>query len=129
MPLIQIDLIEGRTDSEIKLLLDTIHEVLVETFEIPINDRFQILHQHSANEMIIEDTGLGFKRSQNVVVLSITSRQRKEKQKVDFYQKVVQALTNCCGIAPEDVMISITINEQADWSFGFGRAQFLTGEL
>lgn len=39
MPLIQIDLIEGRTDSEIKLLLDTIHEVLVETFEIPINDR------------------------------------------------------------------------------------------
>lgn len=129
MPLIQIDLIEGRTDSEIKLLLDTIHEVLVETFEIPINDRFQILHQHSANEMIIEDTGLGFKRSQNVVVLSITSRQRKEKQKVDFYQKVVQALTNSCGIAHEDVMISITINEQADWSFGFGRAQFLTGEL
>lgn len=129
MPLIQIDLIEGRTDSEIKLLLDIIHEVLVETFEIPINDRFQILHQHPANEMIIEDTGLGFKRSQNVVVLSITSRQRKEKQKVDFYQKVVQALTNRCGIAPEDIMISITINEQADWSFGFGRAQFLTGEL
>lgn len=129
MPLIHIDLIEGRTDSEVKLLLDTIHEVLVETFDIPVNDRFQILHQHSANEMIIEDTGLGFTRSQNLVVLSITSRQRKEKQKVDFYQKVVQALNNRCGIAPEDVMISITINEQADWSFGFGRAQFLTGEL
>ncbi len=34
-----------------------------------------------------------------------------------------------CGISPEDVMISITENGNADWSFGLGEAQFLTEKL
>jgi hypothetical protein len=28
-----------------------------------------------------------------------------------------------------DVVVSVVENTQADWSFGFGQAQFLTGEL
>jgi hypothetical protein len=28
-----------------------------------------------------------------------------------------------------DIVVSITSNSDADWSFGYGRAQFLTGEL
>ena len=38
-------------------------------------------------------------------------------------------LERSCGIKPTDVMVSIVENTHADWSFGFGRAQFLTGEL
>jgi hypothetical protein len=34
-----------------------------------------------------------------------------------------------CGIAPSDVMVSIVENTDADWSFGNGEAQFLTGKL
>jgi hypothetical protein len=34
-----------------------------------------------------------------------------------------------CAIATSDVMISLVTNTDEDWSFGNGRAQFLTGEL
>jgi len=33
------------------------------------------------------------------------------------------------GISPSDVMINITSNTKADWSFGNGEAQFLNGKL
>jgi hypothetical protein len=33
------------------------------------------------------------------------------------------------GMEAGDVMVSIVTNTDADWSFGNGRAQFLTGEL
>ena len=34
-----------------------------------------------------------------------------------------------CGIEPNDIVVSVVTNADADWSFGHGRAQFLTGEL
>jgi hypothetical protein len=57
MPLLYVDLIEGRASAEIRTLLDAIHDAVVEAF------------------------------------------------------------------------VSITDNDDEDWSFGYGRAQFLTGEL
>lgn len=29
----------------------------------------------------------------------------------------------------EDVVVSLIVNSDEDWSFGLGKAQFLTGEL
>jgi malonate semialdehyde decarboxylase len=34
-----------------------------------------------------------------------------------------------CGIEQNDIVVSLVANSDADWSFGNGRAQFLTGEL
>ncbi|MCQ3009211.1 tautomerase family protein [Pseudomonas savastanoi] len=46
-----------------------------------------------------------------------------------FYALIAEGLERNCGIEAEDVMVSIVINSDEDWSFGLGRAQFLTGEL
>lgn len=129
MPLLRFDVIEGRTEEELKKLLDAAHRGMLKAFEVPERDRYQIVHQHPAHEMIVEDTGLGFERSKDVVLISITSKQRTEKQKQNLYTCIVEELNVSCGIDPKDVMISISINGNADWSFGFGRAQFLTGDL
>jgi len=32
-------------------------------------------------------------------------------------------------VKPSDIVVSITQNADEDWSFGNGRAQFITGEL
>ncbi|QGS69498.1 tautomerase family protein [Oceanobacillus sp. 143] len=124
MPLIRFDLIEGRDEVSLKRLLDTTHEVVVEAFGVPEGDRYQIVHQHAANEMIIKDTGLGFERSESVVLITITSTQRNDKQKKAFYRLLAERLEEVCGIEPNDVMVSIVTNGAADWSFGFGEAQF-----
>lgn len=129
MPLIRFDLIEGRTDEQLKTLLDTAHDTMVEAFQVPQRDRYQIVTQHPANQMIIQDTGLGFERSKDVVVISVTSRPRTEEQKQNFYKLLVEKLGETCGIEPNDIMISIVSNSDADWSFGMGEAQFLTGKL
>lgn len=46
-----------------------------------------------------------------------------------FYALTVEYLRQRSGIAPEDVVISFIDNQDVDWSFGYGRAQFLTKEL
>jgi phenylpyruvate tautomerase PptA (4-oxalocrotonate tautomerase family) len=129
MPLLRFDLIEGRDEQALKQLLDAAHYAMVEAFNVPESDRYQIVHQHPANELIIKDTGLGFKRSKDVVIISITSKARTNSQKEKLYALLAQELEAKCGISPEDVMISITENSEADWSFGLGEAQFLTGKL
>ena len=129
MPLLRFDLVEGRNEETLKKLLDSAHHAMVEAFQVPESDRYQIIHQHPSHELIIEDTGLGFKRSRDLVIISIVSKKRTEKQKETLYSLLALKLEAECGISPQDLMVSITENSDADWSFGLGEAQFLTGLL
>lgn len=129
MPLLRFDLIEGRSESELKALLDAAHRAMLAAFKVPARDRYQIVSEHKPGHMVIEDTGLGMARSDKVVVLQVVSRPRGRAAKEAFYKLLVEELEQSCGIAPSDVVVSIVENTDADWSFGGGRAQFLTGEL
>ncbi len=129
MPLLRFDVIEGRSEEELKTLLDTAHDAMVEAFDVPERDRYQIVHTHKAHEMVIQDTGLGFERSKDIVLISVTSKTRTEEKKQRLYQLLAEHLQANCGLAPTDLMVSIVENDAADWSFGLGEAQFLTGKL
>jgi len=129
LPLLRFDLIEGRSESELKKILDVTHEVLLETLQVPKHDRYQVVHEHKRSRMVIEDTGLGFARSDKIVVLQITSRPRNREMKQAFYRLLVERLSASCEISPADVIVNFVTNDDEDWSFGAGRAQFLTGDL
>ena len=129
MPLLRFDLVEGRTDAELKTLLDAAHEAMLESLKVPARDRYQIVHEHKASRMIIQDTGLDIPRTDKIVMLQVTSRPRSEEMKTAFYRLLTEKLQAKCGIEPTDVMVNFVINSDADWSFGRGRAQFLVGDL
>jgi phenylpyruvate tautomerase PptA (4-oxalocrotonate tautomerase family) len=129
MPLLYIDLIEGRTSSEVTTLLDAIHDAVVDAFDVPPRDRYQVVHTHPTHEIVAWDTGLGIDRSSRLVVVHVVSRRRSRVMKEKFYALVAANLADRCGIDPADLIVSITENGNDDWSFGRGRAQFLTGEL
>ncbi|MCG2842255.1 tautomerase family protein [Sandaracinobacter sp. RS1-74] len=129
MPLLRIDVIKGRSEEELKTLLQAIHDAMVLSFRVPDRDRYQVLTEHDAGRMILEDTGLGFERSHKTVLIHMTTRRRSEEEKQSFYRNLVQSLEERCSVPPEDVVISCVENSDADWSFGHGKAQFLTGEL
>lgn len=129
MPLLRFDLIEGRSDADLKALLDAAHSAMLAAFKVPEGDRYQIVHEHKPSRMIVEDTGLGIGRTRDVVFLQVTTRPRPREQKELFYRLLVEALQAKCAIAPSDVVVSMAANSDEDWSFGHGRAQFLTGEL
>ena len=63
MPLLCFDLIVGRSENQIKRILDVTHEVMVNAFNVPERDRYQIVREHLPSRMILEDTGLGIERT------------------------------------------------------------------
>jgi 4-oxalocrotonate tautomerase len=129
MPLLYVDVIEGRTDEDVRTLLDALHEAVVEAFGVPPRDRYQIVRTHPSHEVVVWDTGLGIDRSAALVVVHVVSRHRSAELKQRFYQLAAANLAARCGLDAADLIVSITDNNDEDWSFGHGRAQFLTGEL
>ena len=128
MPFLRVDAYEGRSKEQVKELLDAIHRAILSAFGVPLRDRYQVYQEHSESNFLVQDTGLGIDRTKNVVFIGITSRQRTEEQKTNLYTKLVEEL-KACDIVQSDIVVSIVTNSDADWSFGYGRAQFLTGEL
>ena len=129
MPLLRFDVITGRNEAELTGLLDATHEAMLAAFGVPERDRYQVIHEHKAGQLRIEDTGLGIERSDKVVLLQVTSRRRTTEQKQNFYRLLCERLLHLCGITANDVVVSFLENSDADWSFGHGEAQFLTGRL
>ncbi|AWY38534.1 tautomerase family protein [Pseudomonas putida] len=129
MPLLKFDIIHGRTDEQLRTLLDVAHQAMVQAFDVPFSDRYQSVTQHRPGELILHDTGLGYTRSAKVVLLTVVSRPRSQEQKIEFYRLLAERLQAACDLSPDDLIVSLVENSDADWSFGGGRAQFLTGEL
>lgn len=129
MPLLRFDIYEGWSDADVRAMLDAAHRAMLAAFQVPERDRYQIVHEHPPARMIMEDTGLDIPRSERFVFVQVTTRPRSREMKERFYQLLVEELERSCGIAPADVMVNLVTVGDEDWSFGLGRAQFLTGEL
>ncbi len=125
----RIDMIKGRSKKEIRNIMDIAYEVASQEFHLLPHDRFQIVTQHDADEMVIEDVGLGFERTDKMLIFSLTSSPREQADKQRFYARLVKELHAHAGVAPTDVMINMTLNTKEDWSFGMGEAQFMNGKL
>jgi len=129
MPLLRIDMIEGRTDDEIATMLDTIQDCVVEAFGVPKTDRYQIVHEHKPGRMVFLDTGLGFERSDKMISIQFFTSPRLHKEKMEVYRLLSERLKSSCGLDPKDLLISVFTNRDEDWSFADGEAQYVTGTL
>ncbi|WP_249675180.1 tautomerase family protein [Pseudomonas abieticivorans] len=122
MPLARISLNRGKTPEYLQRLAQGVHEALVAAFEVPATDRFQVIHQHDAGELIVDAQYLGGPRSANFVLIAITAgRTRSVEVTQGFYQALVAGLHEVLGIDPEDVMVIITTTAAHEWSFAGGR--------
>jgi 4-oxalocrotonate tautomerase len=131
MPLVYYDIVRGRSPEQIRALLDSSQAAIAEAFETPERDRYQLVTQHSPEEMIAQDHGLGIERSENIVIIHMINRRGKKtrSQKEKLYTFLARNLRRDCGLDPADLVVSITENESEDWSVGYGKPQFLDGEL
>jgi phenylpyruvate tautomerase PptA (4-oxalocrotonate tautomerase family) len=129
MPLVRIDVQEGRTPDELRKLADTIQDVMLDVFAAPPRDRYQIITEHPKGHIIAEDTGLGLERTDRIVIIQIFQQGRSTEQKQATYAELAKRLEAECGVRGEDLIISVMANRHVDWSFGLGRAQFVDGTL
>lgn len=128
MPLVRIDITEGRPPGAARAIADAVHSAIVAAYGIPERDRFQIITEHPATHIITEDAGLGFDRHLPVVIQIFTQRGRTDEAKQHLYGQIAERL-RAAGVAGEDIFIGYVENGPPDWSFAFGRAQYLSGEL
>lgn len=129
MPLVRIDVNEGRTPDELQRLSRGIHDAILAEYGIPERDYFHILTEHPTGQIVAQDAGLGFERTGGVVMIQIfTQAGRSQEAKQQLFAAVAGRLSEV-GVAGEDVFIGYVENTAGDWSFGYGRAQYVTGEL
>lgn len=129
MPLVRIDVNQGRTPEQLRGLSQGIHAAIVAEFGIPERDYFHVLTEHPAGQIVAQDAGLGFERTPDVVMIQIfTQAGRSQPTKQSLFAAIADRLA-AAGVAGEDVFIGYVENTAGDWSFGFGQAQYVTGEL
>ena len=76
MPLVRIDVQTGRTPAELRCIADVVQDVMLDVFAAPPRDRYQIITEHPVGQIIAEDTGLGFERTDGVTVIQIFQQGR-----------------------------------------------------
>lgn len=126
MPFVQISLRKGRTTTELRAIADGVHEALVETYKVPVDDRFQVINQYDEDTLIFDSGYLGIQRSDNVVIIHIlASNWRDTAAKQALYSAVADNLSTTAGVRLEDVQVFISNNSKEDWSFGKGIASYV----
>jgi 4-oxalocrotonate tautomerase len=125
MPLVRIDLREGKTEQYKRAIADGVHRALVEGAGAPADDRFQIITEHPASEIIYDKNYLGIPRMDDIVMVQITlSAGRKLAQKRKLFQRMAEILAENPGLRREDLMINLVEVAWENWSFGNGEAQY-----
>jgi 4-oxalocrotonate tautomerase len=126
MPLVRISLQVGKSAEYRKALGDGVHQAMIEALEVPPQDHFQVITEHSRNDLIYDPSYLGVNRSDDIVIVQITlSAGRKPPQKRKLYQRIVEILTKNPGVRPQDVMINLVETAWENWSFGNGEGQYM----
>jgi phenylpyruvate tautomerase PptA (4-oxalocrotonate tautomerase family) len=125
MPFIRIDLQEGRDITTIQAISDSMHRALTEHFNVPLRDRFQIITEHKAEQLIYENY-LDIEHTNAIIFIQVFLRGgRTVEQKRAFYARVAELLVENARMRPEDVFITLVENTIENWSFGNGQAQML----
>lgn len=130
MPLVRISLKRGRSVEQRRAIADCVHTALVETIGIPVDDRFQVVTEYGSdgngNELFYDPHFLGIERTDGIIFVQVFLRKgRSVEVKQAFYFRAVDLLSERVRVRPEDVLITLSENDSADWSFGNGVAQFV----
>ena len=127
MPLVRVALRKGKNPEYRRALSASIHRAMVETIEVPEQDRFQIITEHDESGLIYDPSYLGISRSDDVVVIQIIlNAGRTLEAKKALYARIAELVRESPGVRPEDVFVSLVEVAKENWSFGNGIAQYAT---
>lgn len=126
MPYVRVSLLKGRSPAYLQALSGNIHQALVDVFDVPPDDCFQLIHQHEPETLIFDRHYLSGPRTDQFVLISITAgKPRNTATKQALYHRLATLLEQSPGIPPADVMVVIQTTGLDDWSFGLGVASML----
>jgi phenylpyruvate tautomerase PptA (4-oxalocrotonate tautomerase family) len=124
MPFTRVTLLKGKSPDFLRAVSESLDRAMVETFDVPPEDRFQAFHQLERNEFVFAPNYLGGPRSNDFLLFDvIIGKPRSTAMKQAFYRRLVELLGQSAGVRPEDVMIVVSATSgREDWSFANGVA-------
>lgn len=126
MPLVRIDLRQGKSGEFKRTLASEIYEAMRDTFNVPENDRFIVINEHDDDNFAFDRSYMGIERSDDFVLIQITvSNTRTMEMKKALYARLVERLGKRPGLRPEDVFVNLVEVAKENWSFGNGIAQYV----
>jgi phenylpyruvate tautomerase PptA (4-oxalocrotonate tautomerase family) len=121
MPLVRICLASGTSPEHRRAIADGVHRAMVETANVPKDDRFQCVHEVPAADLHYDPAYLGQQRSPAVVFVQITLNQgRSVDVKKALYARIAENLAASPGLRNDDVLVSLVEVSKENWSFGGG---------
>lgn len=125
MPLVRIDLLEGKTPEYRTQAGQIVYEAMMEFLAVPKDDHFQVIAEHAKEGLHIDPNYLGIHRSDDCIVVQITlNTGRSVEMKQRFYKAVADRLHDTLNLRREDVFINLVEVSKENWSFGNGEAQY-----
>ncbi|MHA6204977.1 tautomerase family protein [Dyella soli] len=125
MPLVRVSLRRGKSPQHIAAIRNSIYRAMIESFNVPQNDRFIVVHQHDAEEFDYDANYLDIARTDDLVIIQVAcNNTRTLEQKKAFYQRTAELLGVEPGLRPQDVFINLLETAKENWSFGNGVAQY-----
>ncbi|MEU3527738.1 tautomerase family protein [Streptomyces sp. NPDC038707] len=125
MPFVRIDTL-GTDPARLDALGRAVQDALTETLGVPPEDLFQVLTGHDGTGSVLRyGTYPDIPRDDSAVFVAITLRAgRDADRKRAVYRRIAELVHERTGTEPRNVLITLTENGDADWSFGYGRAQY-----
>lgn len=125
MPLVSISLRAGKPEAYRQAIFDGVYSALRETFNVPDDDQFMTIHEHSAANFRYGASYLGIVRTDDLVFIQITANNtRTAEQKKALYSRIAELLGENPGVRPEDVFVNLVEVAKENWSLGRGIAQY-----
>jgi 4-oxalocrotonate tautomerase len=125
MPLVRIDLAEGRSPEYGQRVGKVVYRALTDVMNAPKDDLFQIITEHPQAGLQFDREFLGIHRSDDCIFVQITLNSgRTVEMKQRFYKAVADGLHESLRLRQEDVFISLVEVPKENWSFGNGEAQY-----
>ena len=91
MPLVRIDLRQGKNPEYRRKIGDMVYRAMRETINMPEHDRFQIIADHPAEGLVYDPSYLGINRTDDVVFIQITlNAGRTLEQKKALYARIAE---------------------------------------
>ena len=124
MPFVRIDLPDSVSPQDAQALGDAVHQALVASFEVPPDDRFQVLARHAPGALVCTPAYLGVAHSARVALVQIScSFGRTLAQKRALYTGIAHHAAQA-GFAAADVIVHLVETARENWSFGEGVAHY-----
>ena len=126
MPLVRVSLRKGKSDDYKKAIGDGVYQGVREAFNVPEEDRFVIVSEHSESEFQFSKTYLDIARIGRSGDPPDHGQQHPHRRAEEG--AVRPDRRNCCpqkpGLRKEDVFINLVDVAKENWSFGNGVAQY-----